>query len=459
LAKARTTFACQECGYASPKWMGRCPGCGSWNTMVEEREMAARTPGGAMLRRKSQPAATPITRLERRREERMDAGIRELNRVLGGGLVPGSLILVGGDPGIGKSTLLLQTSHRLAARGSAVLYVSGEESAEQLRMRADRLNALDDRLFVVAETDLSAIGSLVEQVRPKLLVIDSIQTVYHPEITSAPGSVAQVRECTGHLMRLAKEQGVTVIIVGHVTKAGAIAGPRLLEHMVDCVLYFEGDRHHAYRILRAVKNRFGSTNEMGVFEMKSDGLAEVANPSEMFLSERPTGVAGSAVAASMEGSRPVLVEVQALVSPSGLATPRRMATGLDHHRVSMILAVLEKRLGMFLQNQDAYVNVVGGVRLYEPAVDLAVAVSVASSFRDRPTGPRDVYVGEVGLTGEVRSVARLEQRLAEARQMGFQNAIVPRKNLRSLTPPEGLKIIGVGSVEEALEVALGGSIG
>lgn len=457
MAKARTTFACQECGYASPKWMGRCPGCGSWNTMVEEREMAVRAPGGGMVRRRSQPA-TPITQVERRREDRMDTGLPELNRVLGGGLVAGSLILVGGDPGIGKSTLLLQASYRLAIRDSTVLYVSGEESAEQLRMRADRLNALDDRLFVAAETDLSAIGTLVENIRPKMLVIDSIQTIYHPEVTSAPGSVAQVRECTGHLMRLAKEQGITVIIVGHVTKTGAIAGPRLLEHMVDCVLYFEGDRHHAYRILRAVKNRFGSTNEMGVFEMKSDGLSEVANPSEMFLSERPTGVAGSAVAASLEGSRPVLVEVQALVAPTSLATPRRMATGLDHHRVSMILAVLEKRLGLFLQNQDAYINVVGGMRLDEPAVDLAVAVSVASSFRDRPTGPRDVYLGEVGLTGEVRSVSRLEQRLAEASQMGFENAIVPRKNCRSLTPPEGLRIIGVGTVEEALEVALGGSV-
>ena len=457
MAKAKTTYACQECGYASPKWMGRCPGCGSWNTMVEEREIAARAPGGTRVRRRS-PSATPITQVERRREDRMDTGIRELNRVLGGGLVPGSLILVGGDPGIGKSTLRLQASHRLAARDSSVLYVSGEESAEQLRLRADRLRALDARLYVVAETDLSAIDSLIETIRPQTLVIDSIQTVYHPEITSAPGSVAQVRECTGHLMRLAKEQGITVIIVGHVTKAGAIAGPRLLEHMVDCVLYFEGDRHHAYRILRAVKNRFGSTNEMGVFEMKSEGLSEVANPSEMFLSERPMGVAGSAVAASLEGSRPVLVEVQALVAPTGLATPRRMATGLDHHRVSMILAVLEKRLGLFLQNQDAYINVVGGMRLDEPAVDLAVAVSVASSFRDRPTGPRDVFVGEVGLTGEVRSVARLEQRLAEARQMGFENAIIPQKNCRSLTPPEGLRIIGVETVEEALEVALGGSV-
>lgn len=339
-----------------------------------------------------------------------------------------------------------------------VLYVSGEESAEQTRLRADRLDALHDSLLVAAETDLDHITSLVEKEKPKLVIIDSIQTVYHPDVASAPGSVAQVRESTGRLMRLAKDHGVAVMIVGHVTKSGAIAGPRLLEHMVDAVLYFEGDRHHTYRILRAVKNRFGSTNEIGVFEMRSEGLVEVANPSEIFLSQRPIGVAGSAVAASMEGSRPVLVELQALIAPTSFAAPKRMTTGVDPHRVGMILAVLEKRLGMFLQNQDAYVNVAGGVRLDDPAADLAIAVSIASSFRDRVIGPRDAFVGEVGLTGEVRGVSRVEHRAMEAFNMGFTRVIVPKKSMSGWTPPEGCQRIGVESVEEALEAAMGGAM-
>ena len=456
MAKVKLKFACQECGYESLKWMGRCPGCGSWNTLVEEREQGGASPAvrGKLDTRKR--PAQPITEVGGMERPRSDTGIRELNRVLGGGLVPGSLILVGGDPGIGKSTLLLQATHRLACLGMPILYVSGEESAEQTRLRADRLKALHEKLFVAAETDLETIESLVEEVNPGLLVIDSIQTIYLADVTSAPGSVAQVRECTGRLMRLAKSKGVAVIIVGHVTKEGAIAGPRMLEHMVDCVLYFEGERHHTYRVLRAVKNRFGSTNEIGLFEMKSEGLTEVDNPSEMFLSERPTGVSGSAVTASMEGTRPVLIELQALVAPTSFATPKRMASGLDYNRVTMIMAVLEKRLGMFLQNQDAYVNVVGGVRLDEPAVDLAVCVSLASSFRDHPTHPKDVLIGEVGLTGEVRGVSRLEDRVKEAANMGFQRAIIPAKNKRGWTPPTNLEIVWVDSVEEALEAALGG---
>ncbi|SMO80121.1 DNA repair protein RadA [Melghirimyces algeriensis] len=453
MAKYKSKFACQECGYESPKWLGRCPGCGHWNTLVEERE--SRSGSGRPVTRQRQ-SATPITEVRGMEEPRFDMGIRELNRVLGGGLVPGSLILVGGDPGIGKSTLLLQASYRLADLGMPILYVSGEESAEQTRLRADRLNALQSRLFVAAETDLEAIESLVEEVNPRLLVIDSIQTIHLAEVTSAPGSVAQVRECTGRLMRIAKNKGVAVIIVGHVTKEGAIAGPRMLEHMVDCVLYFEGERHHTYRVLRAVKNRFGSTNEIGLFEMKSEGLTEVDNPSEMFLSERPTGVSGSAVTASMEGTRPVLIELQALVAPSSFATPKRMASGLDHNRVTMIMAVLEKRLGLFMQNQDAYVNVVGGVRLDEPAVDLAVCVSLASSFRNRPTRPKDVMIGEVGLTGEVRGVSRLENRVVEAANMGFERVILPAKNKKGWTPPKSLDIVWVESVEEALEAGLGG---
>ncbi|WP_089971372.1 DNA repair protein RadA [Lihuaxuella thermophila] len=455
MTKKKNRFVCQECGYESPKWMGRCPSCGNWNSMIEERE-PVRIPGTAVKLNQKREKAVPITRVEKLDQPRSDTGMRELNRVLGGGLVPGSFILVGGDPGIGKSTLLLQATHQLAKRGMPVLYVSGEESAEQIRLRAERLGALDDRVMVASETDLTAIESLLEETRPKLVVIDSIQTMFHPEVTSAPGSVSQVRECTGQLMRWAKEKGIAIIIVGHVTKAGAIAGPRMLEHMVDSVLYFEGERHHTYRVLRAVKNRFGSTNEIGVFEMKETGLSEVGNPSEMFLSGRPVGVPGTAVTASMEGTRPVLVELQALVTPTSFATPKRMATGVDPHRVTMIMAVLEKRLGFFLQNQDAYLNVVGGVRLDEPAVDLSIAVSLASSFRDRATSPHDLFIGEVGLTGEVRAVSRIEQRVAEAFNMGFRRVIFPEKNRRGWTPPQGMELIGVSALGEALEVALGG---
>lgn len=457
MAKKKTKFVCQECGYETPKWMGRCPGCHEWNTMVEELNSESSTvPGTGMHRKSKREKAIPITQVEKLDQPRSDTGIRELNRVLGGGLVPGSFVLVGGDPGIGKSTLLLQATHELAKRGLSVLYVSGEESAEQIRLRADRLDALSERLLVVSETDLTAVELLMDEVRPKLMVIDSIQTMFHPDIASAPGSVAQVRECTGQLMRWAKEQNIAIIIVGHVTKSGSLAGPRMLEHMVDCVLYFEGERHHTYRVLRAVKNRFGSTNEIGVFEMKEEGLAEVENPSELFLSGRPVGAPGTAVTASMEGTRPVLVELQALVAPTSFATPKRMAAGIDYNRVTMIMAVLEKRLGFFLQNYDAYINVVGGVRIDEPAVDLSVAVSLASSFRDVAVSPFDLFIGEVGLTGEVRGVSRIEQRVAEAHNMGFKRVILPEKNGQGWTPPKGIELIGVNTLEEALEVALGG---
>lgn len=455
MAKKKTKFVCQECGYESPKWMGRCPGCQQWNTMVEE--LGSTTASGTGFTRKpKREKATPITQVEKFEQPRSDTGIRELNRVLGGGLVPGSFILVGGDPGIGKSTMLLQATHELAKRGLPVLYVSGEESVEQIRLRADRLEALSDRLLVVSETDLTAVELLMNEAKPRVMVIDSIQTMFHPDVGSAPGSVAQVRECTGQLMRWAKQQNIAIIIVGHVTKSGALAGPRMLEHMVDCVLYFEGERHHTYRVLRAVKNRFGSTNEIGVFEMKEEGLIEVDNPSELFLSGRPVGAPGTAVTASMEGTRPVLVELQALVAPTSFATPKRMATGIDHNRVTMIMAVLEKRLGLFLQNYDAYINVVGGVRIDEPAVDLSVAVSLASSFRDLATSPFDLFIGEVGLTGEVRGVSRIEQRVAEAHNMGFRRIILPEKNCNGWTPPKDIKLIGVKSLEEVLEVALGG---
>jgi len=436
--------------------MGRCPGCGVWNSLVEEKVITGGSKQANRSTKKTREKATPITKVEKLETPRYDTRMRELNRVLGGGLVPGSMVLVGGDPGIGKSTLLLQSTHLLADSGMPVLYVSGEESTEQIRLRAERLEALSEQLLVAAETDLQAIEVLIEETSPQLVVIDSIQTMFHPEITSAPGSVSQVRECTSQLMRLAKEKRVTIIIVGHVTKSGALAGPRMLEHMVDSVLYFEGERHHTYRVLRAVKNRFGSTNEIGVFEMKEAGLVEVGNPSELFLAGRPVGVPGTAVAASIEGTRPVLVELQALVTPTSNAIPRRMATGVDHHRVSMMLAVLEKRLGFSLHQQDVFLNVVGGVKLDEPAIDLAIALSLASSFRDRPIGVDYLFIGEIGLTGEVRGVSRIEQRVAEAHQMGFSNVIIPEKNMRGWNPPEGIERIGVKTLKEALEVALGG---
>ncbi|WP_195576715.1 DNA repair protein RadA [Paenibacillus sp. 1001270B_150601_E10] len=455
MAKVKTKFYCSECGYESPKWMGKCPGCSEWNTMVEERETIVKTAGvqSSLTQAKEKPQA--IIHIESGQEPRLSTTFTELDRVLGGGVVPGSLILVGGDPGIGKSTLLLQSSNALAGTGLKVLYVSGEESLRQTKLRANRLGKLSDQLFVLSETNLQYIEEAIELMKPDFLVIDSIQTVYQPTVESAPGSVAQVRECTSAFMRIAKGRGIATVLVGHVTKEGAIAGPRLLEHMVDCVLYFEGERHHSYRILRAVKNRFGSTNEMGIFEMTEGGLREVKNPSELFLQERPLGVSGSIVVASMEGTRPVLVEMQALVAATNFPSPRRTATGIDHHRLALIIAVLEKRMGMFLQNQDAYVNVAGGMKLDEPAVDLAIAVAIASSFRDMPTQPFDVVIGEVGLTGEVRAVSRAEQRVKEAEKLGFKRIIMPESSLRGWTPPKQIEIIGVQTVAEALTAALG----
>lgn len=454
MAKVKTKFACQECGYESPKWMGKCPGCNQWNTLVEETLEREKSPHFGHSIGKGNKAM-PIHEIKSERESRIDVGMEELNRVLGGGMVPGSLILVGGDPGIGKSTLLLQMSHFLAATTHRVLYISGEESMKQTKLRAERLGANSPQLFVLSETDIEQIENQIEETGPQVAVIDSIQTVYHPAITSAPGSVAQVRECTAHFMRIAKSKDIAIVIVGHVTKEGAIAGPRLLEHMVDSVLYFEGERHNTYRILRAVKNRFGSTNEIGIFEMSEDGLQEVSNPSALFLSER-SKAAGSTVVASMEGTRPVLVELQALVTPTSFPSPRRTATGVDYNRVAMILAVLEKRVGMLLQNQDAYVNVAGGVRLDEPAIDLAIAVSLASSFRDRPTQPDDCIIGEIGLTGEVRGVSRIEQRVKEAHKLGFKRVIIPEKNMAGWQPPVGIELVPVQTVVDALREALGG---
>jgi DNA repair protein RadA/Sms len=455
VVRPKIKFVCTECGTESPKWMGRCPGCQAWNTMVEE--IAAPTGGSGGFGRDRERSREPprsIAQLEGNREPRFSTGLGELDRVLGGGLVPGSLLLVGGDPGIGKSTLLLQMSHALALRELTVLYVSGEESAGQVKLRADRLGTLAPRLFVQCETNLDLVEEAVESVRPDFLVIDSIQTVYGPDIPSAPGSVSQVRECTGRLLRLAKGRNMATVLVGHVTKEGSIAGPRLLEHMVDTVLYFEGDRHHTYRVLRAIKNRFGPTNEIGVFEMADGGLREVANPSELFLSERPLGVAGSCVAASLEGSRPLLVELQALVAPTHFPSPRRMTAGWDHNRLALVIAVLEKRMGFFFQNHDAYLNVAGGARLVEPAADLAAAVCLASSFKDVPARPYDVVFGEVGLTGEVRAVARAEQRVKEARKLGFKRVILPAGSMKGWRPPPGIELIGVHTVADALRAAL-----
>lgn len=456
MSKRKTTFVCQECGYDSLRWMGKCPGCGQWNTLVEEitvKQSGRHVSRGGSDQGKNKPEK--ITAIESENMARYLTDMAEFNRVLGGGIVPGSLILIGGDPGIGKSTLLLQISGQLAKNQLPVLYISGEESIQQTKLRADRLGVHEDLLYVLAETNLVTIATHIEQLQPTFVIVDSIQTIYREEVTSAPGSVSQVRECTGELMRIAKMNGIPICIVGHVTKEGAIAGPRMLEHMVDTVLYFEGDRHHAYRMLRGVKNRFGSTNELGIFEMKESGLSEVLNPSELFLEERSQGTAGSTVVASMEGTRPVLVEIQALISPTSFGNPRRMATGVDANRVPLLMAVLEKRVGLMLQNQDAYIKVAGGVKLDEPAIDLAIAISIASSFRDQPTNPNDIFIGEVGLTGEVRRVSRIEQRVQEAAKLGFKRIICSTHNLLGWTKPKGIEIIGVDTIQEALNIAMG----
>lgn len=451
MAKRKITFMCQECGYESPKWMGKCPACHQWNTLVEELESSkgSKQAFNRGIGNRSKPEK--INTIVSEKEPRITTTMQEFNRVLGGGIVPGSLILIGGDPGIGKSTLLLQISNQLAEKDLSVLYISGEESTRQTKLRGDRLGVKGDSLYVLAETNLADITNQIEQIKPAFVVVDSIQTVFREEVTSAPGSVSQVRECTSELMRIAKTYGIPIVIVGHVTKEGSIAGPRLLEHMVDAVLYFEGERHHTYRMLRGIKNRFGSTNEMGVFEMKESGLREVLNPSEIFLEERSQGAAGSTVVASMEGTRPVLVEIQALISPTSFGNPRRMATGIDTNRVPLLMAVLEKRVGLMLQNQDAYIKVAGGVKLDEPAIDLAVIISIASSFRDQPTNPEDIFIGEVGLTGEIRRVSRIEQRVQEAAKLGFKRVICPENNLGGWTKPKNIQLIGVSSVQEALQ--------
>ncbi|WP_099223705.1 DNA repair protein RadA [Listeria costaricensis] len=452
-AKRTTKFVCNSCGYESPKWMGKCPNCGEWNQMVEALEPSKKS-RSAFTHTGEPSKATRITDVTSESEKRVATKMPELNRVLGGGIVEGSMVLVGGDPGIGKSTLLLQVSAELTMVEKKVLYISGEESVKQTKLRAERLKVTGDNLYVYAETNLEAIQETIDFIKPDFVIIDSIQTVYHPDVTSAAGSVSQVRESTAALMRIAKMQNVTVFIVGHVTKEGAIAGPRLLEHMVDTVLYFEGERHHAYRILRAVKNRFGSTNEIGIFEMRDVGLVEVANPSEVFLEERLADASGSTVVASMEGTRPVLVEIQALVSPTMFGNAKRMATGLDHNKVSLIMAVLEKRVGLLLQNQDAYLKAAGGVKLDEPAVDLSIAVSIASSYHDKPTRSTDCFIGELGLTGEIRRVSRIEERVKEAAKLGFKRIFIPANNSGSWKVPKDVEIVAVDTIAAALSKAL-----
>ncbi len=430
--------------------MGRCPGCGEWNTLVEEvsTPVDSRRTGHSGVR--SEPL--PIHQIPAQSETRIHTGIEECDYVLGGGVVPGSLVLIGGDPGIGKSTLLLQLSQAIASQNRRVLYISGEESASQIRLRAERLGTVHNNLYVMAETDLDLAVESAASVEPDFLIVDSIQTVFRPSLTSAPGSVAQVRECTSVLLRFAKSRNIATFIVGHVTKDGALAGPRMLEHMVDAVLYFEGERHHMYRVLRAVKNRFGSTNELAVFEMGDEGLREVSNPSLLFLSERQLVVPGSAVVAAMEGRRPLLLEVQALVAPTSFGTPRRTTTGADYQRVNMILAVLERRLGLQVGASDAYVNVAGGVRVDEPAVDLGIAMALVSSHRDRPLARGDMFVGEVGLTGEVRAVTRLSERLREAKKLGFARCFVPAAQTVAETIA-GLEVVSVQSVQDAIQKA------
>ena len=449
-------FFCQNCGHEESKWLGQCPACGEWNTFVEERIDTGITKGttaSARAVRESVKAAAvvPLTDVSADDETRSTTGIGELDRVLGGGIVPGSLVLVGGDPGIGKSTLLLQVCRQMAEM-KKILYISGEESQAQIRLRANRMGKFSPNLLLLCETNLETIRGVIEKERPELVIIDSIQTMYSEEVSSAPGSVSQVRESTNVFMQLAKGLCISIFIVGHVTKEGTVAGPRVLEHMVDTVLYFEGDRHASYRILRAVKNRFGSTNEIGVFEMRQDGLAEVENPSEYMLSGRPENATGSVVACSMEGTRPILIEIQALVCRSNFGMPRRTAAGTDYNRVNLLMAVLEKRLGMALSNCDAYINIAGGIRMNEPAIDLGIVLAIASSFRNRPIDEKTIVFGEVGLSGEVRAVSMPEQRVAEAKKLGFETCILPEVSLKMVKDIRGIRLIGVKNIGDAVGI-------
>lgn len=455
MAKAKKTiFFCQNCGHEESKWLGQCPACGEWNSFVEEKIDSGVTKGissGARSVRDSirNAKVVPLNSVSADDDARCQTGICELDRVLGGGIVPGSLVLVGGDPGIGKSTLLLQVC-RLLSENKKVLYISGEESQAQIKLRANRMGTFSENLLLLCETNLEIIRVVIENEKPELAVIDSIQTMYSEDVSSAPGSVSQVRESTNIFLQLAKGLCVPIFIVGHVTKEGTVAGPRVLEHMVDTVLYFEGDRHASYRILRAVKNRFGSTNEIGVFEMQQSGLVEVENPSEYMLSGRPENASGSVVACSIEGTRPILIEIQALVCQSNFGMPRRTAAGTDYNRVNLLMAVLEKRLGMALGNSDAYVNIAGGIRMNEPAIDLGIVMAIVSSFRNRPVDEKTIVFGEVGLSGEVRAVNMPEQRVAEAKKLGFETCILPEVSLKMVKGIKGIRLVGVKNIGDAV---------
>ena len=449
MAKKKSIYFCQNCGHEENKWLGQCPACKEWNTFVEEKITTSKSAAAARLDSEMQVLGLSEVKLDD--TLRVQTGIQELDRVLGGGIVPGSMILVGGDPGIGKSTLLLQVCQHLAEVQN-VLYISGEESLAQIKLRANRMGEFSDRLKLLCETNLDIIRSVIEKKRPATVIIDSIQTMDNEEVGSAPGSVSQVRESTNVLMQLAKGLGISIFIVGHVTKEGTVAGPRVLEHMVDTVLYFEGDRHASYRILRGVKNRFGSTNEIGVFEMRGDGLWEVQNPSEYMLNGRPENASGSVVACSMEGTRPILIEIQALVCKSNFGMPRRTATGTDYNRVNLLMAVLEKRIGLHISDYDAYVNIAGGIRMNEPAIDLGLILAIVSSYKNRPIDEKTIVFGEVGLSGEVRAVNMPQQRVAEARKLGFETCILPKVSLKSIEDTSGIKLVGVNSISEVLDL-------
>ena len=451
MAKAKKSiYFCQNCGHEESKWLGQCPMCREWNTFVEEKVTVSK--GTAAKNTVREAEVVTLSSVSTDQEDRMQTEIEELDRVLGGGVVPGSLVLVGGDPGIGKSTLLLQVCKRLSDQGRKVLYISGEESLKQIKLRANRMGTFSDHLLLLCETNLETIRQVIEREHPAVAVIDSIQTMYSEEVTAAPGSVSQVREATNTLMQIAKGLNITIFIVGHVTKEGTMAGPRVLEHMVDTVLYFEGDRHASYRILRGVKNRFGSTNEIGVFEMRETGLEEVPNPSEYMLNGRPEDASGSVVACSMEGTRPILMEIQALVCRSNFGMPRRTAAGTDYNRVNLLMAVLEKRVGLPLSNYDAYINIAGGIRMNEPAIDLGIVMAIVSSYKNQSISPGTIVFGEVGLSGEVRAVSMPEQRVAEARKLGFKTCIMPQVSKDMLKKVEGIEVIGVKSVNQAMNL-------